>query len=257
MNAFGARIAKVVAVFPEAHAANIIFLDDLSRSYLVQIMAGVSTDTGTVDLPVPDVDASLPQRATKTRDLYAVVMPIGVGKAAVPLIWGFLPPQLSQLLFKGRDNFKVTRHGSDVYSTLEDDGSFTMAWPNGTYLKVGANPAKEDLTGKDFDQLWAIKRNTAVAPHVHLVVADGAGAAKATLDIDPTGAISATGASFSVTSPSNTINGPLHVTQDITCDQTVTATTDVVGAGKSLKSHTHQVVNVQTGSSTVNSNPPT
>lgn len=36
-----------------------------------------------------------------------------------------------------------------------------------------------------------------------------------------------------------THDGTLHTTQDITCDTTVTATTDVVGGGKSLKNHTH------------------
>lgn len=253
MNPFaGARIAKVTRMVPEAHSCDLIFLDDLSRSRLVQIMGGVSDATGHVDLPVPSVDAQAPQRPTKTGDLYAIVMSLG----RTPLVIGFLPPQVSQLLFKGRANFKVMRHASDVYSTLEDDGTYTLAWPNGTYLKVGAATAKEDLTGKDFDAKWAIARNKAIAPNVHLVVADGSGAAKATLNIDPTGAITATGSSFAVTSPSNTINGPLHVTDNITCDKTVTGTTDVVGGGKSLKGHTHTVTGIQTGTSSKESNAP-
>lgn len=51
-----------------------------------------------------------------------------------------------------------------------------------------------------------------------------------------------------------TINGTLHVTGAITCDAdvtasgTVTGTTDVVGGGKHLKTHTHG--GVQTGSGT-------
>jgi phage baseplate assembly protein V len=44
-----------------------------------------------------------------------------------------------------------------------------------------------------------------------------------------------------------THTGPLHTTQDITCDTTVTATTDVVGGGKHLKTHVHS--GVQAGSS--------
>lgn len=36
-----------------------------------------------------------------------------------------------------------------------------------------------------------------------------------------------------------THEGTLHTTQDITCDTTVTATTDVVGGGKHLKTHVH------------------
>lgn len=246
MNPFNsARVAKVIRFVPEAHACDLVYLDDLSRAPLVQIMAGVSSDTGHVDLPDPTApaDANAPHRATGDRDVYAVVLPIG----GTPLVWGFLPPQVSQLLFRGRPNFRVNRHASDVYETLEDDGSYTKAWPNGTYLKVGATTAKEDLTGKDFDGKWATKRNKTVAPHVHLVVADGSGATKATLDIDPTGAAALTfSTSLDITAPATTIHGPLHVTQDITCDQTVTATTDVVGGGKHLKTHTHS--GVQTGS---------
>lgn len=39
-----------------------------------------------------------------------------------------------------------------------------------------------------------------------------------------------------------THTGTLHTTDNITCDKTVTATTDVVGGGKSLKSHVHSGV---------------
>jgi hypothetical protein len=243
-----ARVAKVVRVMPEAHACDLIYLDDLSRAPLVQIMAGVSTDTGHVDLPEPAApsDEEAPHRATKDRDLYAVVMPVG----GIPLVWGFLPPQVSQLLFRGRKNFRVSRHGSDVYSTLEDDGSFTFAWPNGTYMKVGAAPAKEDLTGKDFDAKWEIKRNRAVAPHVHLSVADGEGAETAVIDIAPSGAITSS-------APSWTHTGPFHATGDITSDGTVHGAVDVIADDISGKSHTHAVKNVQSGSATKESDPPT
>jgi len=44
-----------------------------------------------------------------------------------------------------------------------------------------------------------------------------------------------------------THDGTLHTTQDITCDTIITATTDVVGGGKHLKTHTHG--SVQSGSS--------
>jgi phage baseplate assembly protein V len=36
--------------------------------------------------------------------------------------------------------------------------------------------------------------------------------------------------------------GTLHTSDNITCDKTVTATTDVIGGGKSLKNHTHSGV---------------
>lgn len=42
-------------------------------------------------------------------------------------------------------------------------------------------------------------------------------------------------------------DGTLHTTQDINCDTTVTATTDVVGGGKHLKTHTHSGVTAGAG----------
>ena len=50
-----------------------------------------------------------------------------------------------------------------------------------------------------------------------------------------------------------TINGDLSVNGSINCSETITATTDVVGGGKSLKTHTHG--GVKTGTDT--SGPPT
>jgi len=38
------------------------------------------------------------------------------------------------------------------------------------------------------------------------------------------------------------VQGTLHTTQNITCDTTITGTTDVVGGGKSLKNHVHSGV---------------
>lgn len=46
-----------------------------------------------------------------------------------------------------------------------------------------------------------------------------------------------------------TITGKLHVTDDAQFDKTVTATTDVVGGGKHLKTHTHSGVTAGGGTS--------
>ena len=54
--------------------------------------------------------------------------------------------------------------------------------------------------------------------------------------------------SVNITAPTTTITGNVHITGNVQVDQTLTATTDVVGGGKSLKSHTHG--GVQTGSGT-------
>jgi hypothetical protein len=205
------RIAKVVKVYPEAHAVDLVFVDNLSRAPLVQVMGGGSTNTGHVDMPEPTPAAKPGDiTATKDRDLYAVVTTV----AGIPFVLGFLTPQVSQVLFK-RSNFRVTRHASDVYSTLEDSGAYTMAWPNGTYLKVGADNTLEDLTAKDFDKKWKVARNKTVAPKIHLVVKNTDGVQKALIDIDPaTGTLTLTLAGDLV----QTVTG--NLTQTITGNAT-------------------------------------
>jgi len=239
------RVAKVTAVHPEANAVDLIFIDTMAPVPMVQVMGNLGSRTGTADFPTPTSDANNPARETGDNDLYAIVASVGRG---IPLVLGFLGPQVCELLFKDRPNFRVSRHASDFYTTIDDTGAFTMAWPNGTYLKVGEDPTNEDLTGQDFDAKWAIRRNKTRAPHVRLVVKDAAGANKASLDVAPDGSTTLSLGSLSLTvtgaitssAASWTHTGDFHATGTITGD------TDVVGGGKHLKTHTHG--GVQTGS---------
>ena len=57
--------------------------------------------------------------------------------------------------------------------------------------------------------------------------------------------------SISVDAPTTTWNGDINLTG------TITASVDVIGGGKSLKNHVHDTPNVQSGSSTKTSLPPT
>lgn len=50
-----------------------------------------------------------------------------------------------------------------------------------------------------------------------------------------------------LTAPTTTIHGDVHITGDVQVDKTLTATTDVVGGGIHLKTHTHS--GVQSGGS--------
>jgi hypothetical protein len=65
------------------------------------------------------------------------------------------------------------------------------------------------------------------------------------VELDPAGQI------VNVTAPGGmTITTPtLHITGNVNVDKTVTATTDVVGGGKSLKSHVHTGVTSGSGTS--------
>lgn len=147
-----------------------------------------------------------------------------------------------------RKNFRVYRHASDVYWTVDDDGNVEVYHPSGTFLRIAESAAHEDLTGQDFDQRWKIARNTDKQVHVALTVANG-GEVKASLDIAPDGKITA----HTVSDVELTVDGNITSsaagwshTGDINVTGTVTASTDVIGGGKSLKTHTHS--GVQTGS---------
>src|SRR5690606_3869996 len=137
---------------------------------------------------------------------------------------------------------------------------------------IGTEAEHEDLTGKDFDQKWAIQRNTDKAVHLQVTVKN-AGDQKASLNIDPEGNVTVqhvgnlsveTGgdADVSVTgnatvnvggktnvvsegdatvkAPNVTIDSPQTTcTGDLEVQGNVTATGDVTAGTISLKQHTH------------------
>ncbi|HEX5678792.1 MAG TPA: hypothetical protein VFX91_12575 [Alcanivorax sp.] len=179
------RLAKVTRFVPEAHAADLLFLDDGSRVPMVPVTTPYgSTNTGVADMVQPDPSPSGEQwdpLDSGSRDVIAVV---GFFRD-VPLVIGFLFPQVTEMLFTDR-NRRVQRHASDVYTTVDDDGNVEVFHPSGTYFRIGTDPAHEDLTGKDFDGKWKIDKNTDKAVHVHLSVKN-AGQEVSSLDLDPDG----------------------------------------------------------------------
>lgn len=178
------NLARVVAIHPEDNSVDLVMVDDGARLAGVQVLAGAaSSNSGRAELHEPG--RTVGDRWTLTeetsRDLIAVVGYVNRN----PLVVGFLFPQVCQLLF-ARKNFRVNRHPSDVYTTVDDAGNVEVYHPSGTYLRIGEAPEHEDLTGQDFDKRWKIERNTGKAVHVQLQVKN-AGALKATLHIDPSG----------------------------------------------------------------------
>lgn len=185
----GLRLARVVGASPSGHAVDLVFLDDLSRVPQVQVLTGAgSTNTGIAGLVEPDIPEDTDRwegYESGTRDIIAVV---GFYRT-IPIVLGFLYPQVSQMLFADRNRY-IHRHASDVYTTVDEHGNLELFHPSGTYLRIGATPEHEDLTGKDFDGKWKIEQNTDAAVHVHLSVAN-AGEKVASIDIDPGGNIAA------------------------------------------------------------------
>jgi hypothetical protein len=250
------RWAKVVAIYQEAHAADVVYLDNGQVQPRVTVLCGmVSTDSGSIDLhtPGPPKDATKPYdvQDTSSMNIRAAVIKIG----GIPAIIGFKPPELGQMTFK-RKNFRLNRHPSDVYTSIDDNGNVEVFHPSGTYFRIAVAGAHEDLTGQDFDKRFKIARNTDKLVHVVLSVQNG-GVEKARVDISPTGDITATGQGNLSATMQGTFHGEsvgamsfkapsmlfdtatAHFTGNVNVDQTVTATTDAVGGGKSLKNHTH------------------
>ena len=159
----------------------------------------VTGRTGTVDLHVPDLTTDRHDNDpltgkwasfnTDKRDIIAVVGFID----GAPICLGFICPPICELNFKDDiwDEFRIQRHASDLYETIDRDANHEWYHPSGTFLRVAEDPEHLDLTGKDYDQKWAIRRNTDKAPHVRLVVAN-AGTKVTDVDIDPDGNVTVT-----------------------------------------------------------------
>jgi hypothetical protein len=182
----------VVAVYPEGNSIDVLMPKTGDRLANVQCLSITgSSNTGLVDLPeiglpIDDTRWTLPIIAQAERYMRAAIWHVD----GMPICMGILLPQITQMTFQ-RKNFRVNRHASDVYSTINAQGDTEVYHPSGTYFRIGQSNAHEDLTSQDVDQSWAIKQNTGSAVHVHLQVAN-AGAVVAMIDIDPSGNIAIT-----------------------------------------------------------------
>lgn len=179
-------IGRVIKVHQHDHSLDVELLHDRSRLTAVPLLSPtMTTSSGVVDIHHPEGNDFF-KKGSPTRDSFVVLAQTDSGFVAL----GFIAAQVNQMAFD-RKNFKVDRHASDVYSTIDNDGNLEVAHPSGTFLRVATSPAHEDLTGKDFDKLWEVTRNTAKNVWLSVQVAN-AGGVKATLKIDPSGNVSLT-----------------------------------------------------------------
>jgi hypothetical protein len=171
-------MGRVVEIHPEANSVDLLNLSDGHRLTNCRLLTGCcGTDFGGASLIEPD-STGFDSQKTNTRDIYAIFGFI----EDYPVVFGFLYPMISQCLFdeKGR---MIYRHGSDVYWTVDSNGNAEFSHPSGAFVRIGQSPAHEDLTGKDNNRLWKIKRNKEKAVHIHVEQAGGA----CKFDIDPSG----------------------------------------------------------------------
>ena len=254
----GLELGIVVAVYPQGQSIDVLLPDSGSRLTNVQVMVPTGSDsTGAVDLP----DPGLPQDDTRwniTNDPKRNIRAVLGSYQGNPICIGFLLPQIGQMTFN-QPNRRITRHASDVYSTVDQFGNIEVYHPSGTFIRIGTTAAHEDLTGEDFDAAWAIANNTATAPYLNVTIANG-GAVKATFLVDPAGNVSLTAPTFTVTASGGiTLNGATLdkngnlgvpgtaiVDGAFTTNSTFNAAGTTSGGGVNLDTHTHS--NVQPGS---------
>lgn len=228
------RFGIVVEAHPQDHSVDVIMTDDFSRMAGVQVLSyNGGPDVGTADLFCPAVKSGDDKWSMARRtalDLKAAIIFGG----SMPVVVGFLYPQIGQMTFPDA-NRRVQRHSSDVYSTVDSSGNMEVAFPNGTFFRVGTSPDHEDLTGKDFDKKWAIKKNTSAATHVRLVVGN-AGAVKADIHIAPNGDLTGTfqGKGDITTVGDLTITAP-HVTVNASEAATINTKTATLNASTKVE----------------------
>lgn len=179
------RLAKVAETHPEDNSVDIVMVDDGSRwPGVICATPFAAKNSGISNMPVVTPAGRDKWDLTQAGDDAQLAI-VGFLGESVPIVLGFLFPQINQMLFADK-NRRIDRHVSDVYTTTDKDGNFELYHPSGTFLRVATSAAHEDLAGHDFDGKWAISKNTDKAVYVRLRVAN-AGAQKALITIDPSG----------------------------------------------------------------------
>lgn len=151
------EMAQVVEVHPESNSVDVVMMRTGRRIPGCQVLApSAGTTFGLSGLTMPDITGDKYEAIRSgTQDIYALVAIVGT----VPLVLGFLYPQVSEMLFEERDR-EIDRHVSDVYKTINKDGDFEFYHPSGAFVRIAVDTDHEDLTGKDYDKKWKISRNT-------------------------------------------------------------------------------------------------
>lgn len=212
----------VVATHPGDHSVDVL-LSDGRRLVGVQVMTpNGSARSGTFDMP------AVPPRADKWdvstpngQDQIAIVEFLG----GVPLVVGFLYPQVSQMTFDD-PKMRVTRHQSDVMSSIDGEGNMQITHPSGAYIRLGETADAVDLAAKNTDASLATDRNTGRKLFMRVVVPGSFD-----LKITPEGQLTLTLTKGAVIDAPDgiTLNTPLVSVPD----------GDVVASGVSLVNHLH------------------
>lgn len=237
------HVARVVAPRPETNGVDIVLLQDGRRFSGVQILAkSAGGDFGSYGIGIP-TETGYEATTTRKRDIFAVVGFVGTN----PVIFGFLFPQVTQMLFEGTED-KITersmeRHPSDVYSFIDGEGSFEWHHPSGAYIRIAEDPAFEDLEKKDYLEQWEIKNNLTRRVHIHVEQKDGL----AWVDIDPDGNIVVNGPVLLVQTPKSIFEGNVTIEGSLNVAGAIGSKADVIAGDGTVSLLQHKHAGVQPG----------
>lgn len=164
------RLAKVTACHPEGQKLEVMFLDTGDYGRDVQVMSPYAgTDFGfTSGIPSPEAEGHAPNKSTNPgqRHLIAVVATLQGRHVCL----GFLFPQVTHMAFrKGQDkNRMIERSPSDHYRTINDEAEFEQYHPSDAWVRIAEDMDHEDLSGRDYDAQWQLKRNLDKNPIITL-----------------------------------------------------------------------------------------
>lgn len=230
----------VVATHPEDHSVDVLLSDGRRLTGVQVLTPNGSARTGTFDMP------AMPERSGEAK--WDISKPHGQDQVAlveyvgeVPVVVGFLYPQVSQMTFKD-PKLRLSRHQSDVVQMIDGDGNIDLLHPSGFAIRIGETPNHAKPESTNVDKSLKTDRNTGRKPYIRITMADG----KAQLTIAPDGQITITtdkgivatcGEPVLVKAPKVTLDTPdTHITGDVLVDG------DVVASGVSLVNHVHSGV---------------
>jgi hypothetical protein len=209
------HLGKVVDIHPEHNSVDVIITTDGRRLPGIPVTSWSMTgETGVVDLTVPDLTTSRSEPAkwfslnTEKRDILAVV----AFADDTPVCLGFVCPPACQLNFPKEigEELRIDRHASDWYQTINRDGDVELHHPSGTFIRVAEDLDHVDLTAKDYDKLWKLKRNLQRRPGFRFRVANTDGV-QVTLDMTPEKVTLTATVPVTITAPAIDLNGQVRI----------------------------------------------
>lgn len=251
------RKAIVVATYPKDHAVDLIMVDNWARFVGVQVStASGSARTGSNKIPrVRDRGAD---KWAITRQTPQEVMALVDFVGKVPIVTGFIFPQISQMTFE-EEGLDFERSDSDVIRYTDAEGNVGLLHPSGAYVTMGTKPDRRDFTGGNFDKNLAIDRNTGTKPYYRigmagnvveltftpegkvLLLADDNIEVTSKKDVFVTCVEATVKASDGILLDTPTVHatGKLHVDGEITTNATVKSTGDQIAGSISQIGHKH------------------